>query len=129
MRSVIVKIREQDCIGCTKCIQACPVDAIVGTAKFMHTVIESECIGCELCIKPCPVDCIDIIEFSTYDGLEGNELNHYKLARANHTKDRFRSRTQRLTEQANQQQEKYSQIKNKQEAIKAALLRSKKTRS
>lgn len=127
MRSVIAKIREQDCIGCTKCIQACPVDAIIGTAKFMHTVIESECIGCELCIKPCPVDCIDIIEFSAYEGLEGNELNHYKLARANHTKDRFRSRTQRLAEQEKQQQQQYSQIKNKQEAIKAALLRSKKT--
>lgn len=51
-------IIEQDCIGCTKCIAACPVDAIVGAAKFMHTVIASECTGCELCIAPCPVDCI-----------------------------------------------------------------------
>jgi electron transport complex protein RnfB len=51
-------IIEQDCIGCVKCIAACPVDAIVGAAKFMHTVIASECTGCELCIAPCPVDCI-----------------------------------------------------------------------
>ncbi|MBK7954004.1 MAG: electron transport complex subunit RsxB [Candidatus Accumulibacter sp.] len=51
-------IDEQTCIGCTLCIQACPVDAIVGAAKQMHTIIEPLCTGCELCIKPCPVECI-----------------------------------------------------------------------
>lgn len=51
-------IDESVCIGCTKCIQACPVDAIAGASKFMHTVIAAECTGCELCIPPCPVDCI-----------------------------------------------------------------------
>ncbi len=51
-------IIEDKCIGCVKCIAACPVDAILGAAKFMHTVIASECTGCELCIAPCPVDCI-----------------------------------------------------------------------
>jgi Na+-translocating ferredoxin:NAD+ oxidoreductase subunit B len=51
-------IEEQHCIGCTKCIQACPVDAIVGASKLMHTVIASSCTGCELCLPPCPVDCI-----------------------------------------------------------------------
>jgi len=54
-------IREDECIGCTKCIQACPVDAILGAAKQMHTVITDECTGCELCVEPCPVDCIDMI--------------------------------------------------------------------
>jgi electron transport complex protein RnfB len=54
-------IREAECIGCTKCIQACPVDAILGAAKQMHTVIASECTGCDLCVEPCPVDCIDMI--------------------------------------------------------------------
>lgn len=53
-------IREDECIGCTKCIQACPVDAIVGAAKLMHTVVEDLCTGCELCIPPCPVDCIEL---------------------------------------------------------------------
>ena len=54
-------IREAECIGCTKCIQACPVDAILGSAKHMHTVIVSECTGCDLCVEPCPVDCIDMV--------------------------------------------------------------------
>ena len=54
-------IREDECIGCTKCIQACPVDAILGAAKQMHTVIVDECTGCDLCVDPCPVDCIDMI--------------------------------------------------------------------
>jgi len=56
----VVYIDEQTCIGCTLCIQACPVDAILGAAKQMHTVITSECTGCDLCIPPCPVDCIFI---------------------------------------------------------------------
>ena len=54
-------IREEECIGCTKCIQACPVDAIVGAAKLMHTVLAHECTGCGLCVEPCPVDCIDMV--------------------------------------------------------------------
>jgi electron transport complex protein RnfB len=55
-------IDEGRCIGCTLCIQACPVDAILGAAKQMHTVIANECTGCELCLPPCPVDCIDMVE-------------------------------------------------------------------
>ncbi|MEF8833768.1 MAG: RnfABCDGE type electron transport complex subunit B [Halofilum sp. (in: g-proteobacteria)] len=57
---VVAVIDESVCIGCTKCIQACPVDAIVGAAQQMHTMIASECTGCELCIPPCPVDCISL---------------------------------------------------------------------
>jgi electron transport complex protein RnfB len=56
-------IDEQVCIGCTLCIQACPVDAILGATKQMHTVIAQECTGCELCLPPCPVDCIDMVPF------------------------------------------------------------------
>ena len=55
-------IREDECIGCTKCINACPVDAIIGSGKLMHTILTDLCTGCELCIPPCPVDCIDLVE-------------------------------------------------------------------
>lgn len=58
---LVALIREDECIGCTKCIQACPVDAIIGAAKLMHTVLIEECTGCNLCLPPCPVDCIDLV--------------------------------------------------------------------
>lgn len=58
----VAYIREAECIGCTKCLQACPVDAILGAARQMHTVIAAECTGCDLCVEPCPVDCIDMLE-------------------------------------------------------------------
>lgn len=58
---MVAVIDEQRCIGCTLCIQACPVDAIVGAAKQMHTVVAGECTGCDLCRPPCPVDCIDMV--------------------------------------------------------------------
>lgn len=61
LEDLVAVVIEEDCIGCTKCIQACPVDAIVGAAKLMHTVITDQCTGCDLCIDPCPVDCIDMI--------------------------------------------------------------------
>lgn len=62
---MVAFIREPECIGCTKCIQACPVDAIAGAAKFMHTVIVDECTGCDLCVDPCPVDCIEMVPLET----------------------------------------------------------------
>ncbi len=63
--TTVVIIREADCIGCTKCIQVCPVDAILGAAKQMHTVITDNCTGCDLCIPVCPTDCIDVIPART----------------------------------------------------------------
>jgi len=58
--ATVAYIREEECIGCTKCIQACPVDAILGASQQMHTVIAEECTGCDLCVEPCPVDCIEM---------------------------------------------------------------------
>ena len=82
-------IDEAACIGCTLCIQACPVDAIIGAAKQMHTVIAELCTGCELCVAPCPVDCIAMIA-------ESNALALWTDARANDARRAYRSRKTRL---------------------------------
>ena len=60
-RKTVAVVDEAACIGCTRCIDACPVDAIVGAQGYMHTVVEDWCIGCRLCVPPCPVDCIDMV--------------------------------------------------------------------
>lgn len=66
---MLAKIREKDCIGCTKCIKACPVDAIIGSAQQMHAIIPKDCTGCGLCVPACPVDCIEMetLESPQYD--------------------------------------------------------------
>jgi len=78
----VALIDEATCIGCTKCIQACPVDAIVGASKLMHTVIASWCTGCELCLAPCPVDCIALVPVA--------ELPQADLSRTRHEARRLR---------------------------------------
>jgi electron transport complex protein RnfB len=86
----VALIDEARCIGCTLCIQACPVDAIVGAAQHMHTVISAECTGCRLCLPPCPVDCIEMV-------MTGMDLSPAeRLARAAHARQRSDARTARL---------------------------------
>ena len=81
----IAVIDEAICIGCTICIQKCPVDAIVGAAKVMHTVIADECTGCELCVAPCPVDCIALVPApSTHPALRGDGRDAANIARMRH---------------------------------------------
>lgn len=92
-------IREDVCIGCAKCIQACPVDAILGAAKQMHTVIANECIGCELCVAPCPVDCIEMVPIPQPTAIE--QQQKFELA-----KRRFEFRNQRLEQQRLEKQQK-----------------------
>jgi electron transport complex protein RnfB len=72
----VAVIEEPDCIGCTKCIQACPVDAIVGASKAMHTVIADWCTGCELCIPPCPVDCIALVPVAALPPADLSRARH-----------------------------------------------------
>lgn len=62
----IARIHESECIGCTKCLPACPVDAIIGASRQMHTVVSALCTGCDLCVEPCPVDCIEMVSTDTY---------------------------------------------------------------
>ncbi len=82
-------IREDECIGCTKCIQVCPVDAIIGAAKQMHTVITDECTGCDLCLAPCPMDCIDMKPIIFEDPVT------VKL-HANRARERYHARQKRI---------------------------------
>lgn len=95
-------IREAECIGCTKCIQACPVDAIVGAAQRMHSVIASECSGCELCIAPCPVDCIDLIPLAG----EADRSWSQRQAQADQLRRRHQARSARLARLAAEQTER-----------------------
>ncbi|TAM30646.1 MAG: electron transport complex subunit RsxB [Rhodanobacter sp.] len=88
---MLARIIEADCIGCTKCIQACPVDAIVGAAKLMHTVIVDDCTGCELCVPACPVDCIV---------LEPMPTEQLDQAHADAAREHFRKREARLAREA-----------------------------
>ncbi len=83
----LARIVEADCIGCTKCIQACPVDAIVGASKLMHTVIADDCTGCELCVPACPVDCIVLLPMPT---------QQIDQAHADAARDHFQRRESRL---------------------------------
>ncbi|MCX7125950.1 MAG: RnfABCDGE type electron transport complex subunit B [Gammaproteobacteria bacterium] len=102
--AMLAVIREDECIGCTKCIQACPVDAIVGASKFMHTIITDMCNGCELCVAPCPVDCIDMIVLS-----EKTEDEKIKLA--DQSRERFEAHNIRLEKERIRDREKYLQSK------------------
>ena len=86
-------IREDDCIGCTKCIPACPVDAIVGTGKHMHTIFTDLCTGCELCIAPCPVDCIDLVT------IEREISEPERIAEQEDLRQRYHTHLKRVTEQ------------------------------
>ncbi|WP_248764678.1 RnfABCDGE type electron transport complex subunit B [Pseudomonas protegens] len=99
----IAHIREAECIGCTKCIQACPVDAIVGAAKLMHSVLIDECTGCDLCVAPCPVDCIDMLPLPMarvlpiVGGLASSaEQLQARAAKRDHARRRFEQRNDRL---------------------------------
>src|SRR6185437_4262703 len=87
----LARVIEDECIGCTKCIQACPVDAIVGAAKRMHTIVAAECTGCELCLPPCPVDCIALV------AIDDRPLARERvMQRATHARARFDARNARL---------------------------------
>jgi len=94
--NTVAQVDEPRCIGCALCIQACPVDAIVGASKQMHTVIESECTGCELCLPACPVDCIELRPAPRPAHHDGSPWADYSLAQTRRARRRARARLDRL---------------------------------
>jgi electron transport complex protein RnfB len=127
----VAVINEQACIGCTLCIQACPVDAILGAAKLMHTVIEQECTGCALCIPPCPVDCISLRESAKPLSREQRksvatlarrrfEFRTRRLALGKHQDSRARESTGRFAKSGG-----FTAEEKKRAAIEKAIARAK----
>ena len=119
----VAYIREAECIGCTKCIQACPVDAIVGAAKLMHTVIIDECTGCDLCVAPCPVDCIEMRPTTNVlpivGGLATNDQQrHERSLKRDRARRRFEQRNARLQrEEADKLAERLARAKRSTPAL------------
>lgn len=121
----VATIREAECIGCTKCIKACPVDAIIGSAKRMHAVITHECTGCGLCVAPCPVDCIEMVTLNeaSYDKALARtrfDAKQVRLLRDEHAKQQaYREKRQMAAKSSDKAQD----IEAKQHYIQQALAR------
>lgn len=113
----LARIDEQACIGCTLCIQACPVDAIVGAAKRLHGVLASLCSGCDLCVAPCPVDCIAMVP----------ALREWTFADASAARVRHAARSQRLAGGA-RAAARGADARNRKAAVTAALARARARR-
>lgn len=109
-------IREDECIGCTKCIPDCPTDAIMGAAKFMHTVITDVCTGCELCVPTCPVDCIEMRPLDERDAQEKERLDQL-------WQTRFKQHNKRIQDQPPEFADKLDSVDARKAYIEAILKR------
>jgi|GEM_PF-3076652 len=119
MKAQVAVIRELECIGCGRCLPVCPVDAIIGAHKQLHTVIADVCTGCELCLQPCPVDCIDLTPSAPKDP-QSSELRkqqrEWRLAR--------QPQQQSADNQLHQEFQRQS-LEQRWDAVQAAALRAK----
>lgn len=114
---LVARIIESECIGCAKCILACPVDAIAGAPKLMHTIITAECTGCELCIPPCPVDCIEMIPAPA---------RPIPYAYAGRSRSRYQAHQRRLARwEAEATEQRKTRKRPDQDPLAAALARAK----
>ncbi len=127
-RAVAV-IDEQVCIGCAKCLDACPVDAILGAAKRMHTVIADECTGCELCLPPCPVDCIQMVPIeATPAGWSLALATVEQRCKADRARTRYHARQARLVRQEMERAKAFRQWQDQlQSSITEARAEAEKT--
>tara|TARA_B100000035_G_scaffold310186_1_gene317575 strand:- start:6925 stop:7512 length:588 start_codon:yes stop_codon:yes gene_type:complete len=116
-------IKEDNCIGCTLCILACPVDAILGAAKQMHTVIQEECTGCDLCVEPCPVDCIEMVPLKIKED-EVEKKRKADIARKRYEFRNHRMERAKINAKANRRLRVSS--KEKKQAIADAMARIKR---
>lgn len=105
-------IDEERCIGCARCLPACPVDAIVGAAKKMHTVIAEHCTGCELCLAPCPVDCIELRP-APADGRGHGDTAATPAGRSAANRERYERRQRRLHEAAEARQRVFEEVRQR----------------
>ncbi len=125
----VAAIDEDWCIGCTVCIQACPVDAIVGAAKLMHTIVRDECTGCGLCVEPCPMYCISMIETSRQ-----RFVQHWGRAQAVRARRRYDARRERRERERVERTRRarlamrHSSVAEKRRVIEAAVARSRTRR-
>ena len=121
----LASIREAECIGCTKCITACPVDAIIGSGKLMHAVITSQCTGCGLCIEPCPVDCIELLPLDAPQYDKNAARARFQARQIRHLRDQheqeqlYREKRQLVTKKDDNKQDAQA----KQDYILQALAR------
>ena len=126
----VASIDEARCIGCTLCIQACPVDAIVGAPKQMHTVLTTLCSGCDLCIAPCPVDCISMIPAVGEDARWGRDRADAARVRLHRRRARLeRDKTERAARLARPTASATASVDAKQAFIRAAMERARARRA
>lgn len=126
----VAYIREPECIGCTRCIEACPVDAIIGAAKQMHTVLADQCTGCELCVPVCPVDCIDMPEAAPDTGQPSwPPATEQDIQRADDARRNYQARQRRRNRIRPSRRGKTAESAQKRETIAAAMERARAKRA